>query len=277
VTPEHRLGQIATALEAVGLECLVMGGHAVRYYGVERNTIGFDFCVAAPAADDVRAAVARLAIPGDPDPREGPSWRPDDFLRFEIGRLPDGREEWLEFWLHNHLLPDFAELSARQERGRYGDREIGFLSLSDLLRSKETERESDWLDIALLEEIQDARRLAKAATATERPAILSRLRSRRGFERALQLGLLADRDLIDQAVLLCGHPVSFAYVLPYAIDVQPSAASIAAIDEAFLSALRKVEAGSPKHLALVEVVRRACKRQAMEIDRRDKESRRRLS
>ncbi len=37
-------------------------------------------------------------------------WRSDDFARFEIGRLPDGREEWLEFWIRNHLLGDFAGL-----------------------------------------------------------------------------------------------------------------------------------------------------------------------
>ena len=95
------------------------------------------------------------------------TWRPEDFARFEIGRLPDGREEWLEFWLHNHLLPRFAELWLRHERGIYGDREIAFLSLSDLIRSKETEREGDWTDVSLLEEIQDARKLAQAAVKTE--------------------------------------------------------------------------------------------------------------
>jgi len=30
---EERLAAIVTALESVGLSCLVMGGHAVRYYG----------------------------------------------------------------------------------------------------------------------------------------------------------------------------------------------------------------------------------------------------
>jgi len=45
------------------------------------------------------------------------------------------------------------------------------------------------------------------------------------------------------------------------------------IDEAYLGPLRKVEPGSLKHVALVEVVRRAYKRWAMEADRLDKESR----
>ena len=39
---ETRLAQVMTALEHAGLPCLVMGGHAVRYYGVGRNTIDFD-------------------------------------------------------------------------------------------------------------------------------------------------------------------------------------------------------------------------------------------
>ena len=48
---------------------------------------------------------------------EGPSWRPGSFRRFLLGQLPDGRDEWLEFWRTNHLLPPFAELYGRR-RGR---------------------------------------------------------------------------------------------------------------------------------------------------------------
>jgi len=33
VTSDTRLAEVITALEAVGLSSLVMGGHAVRYYG----------------------------------------------------------------------------------------------------------------------------------------------------------------------------------------------------------------------------------------------------
>jgi hypothetical protein len=38
VSPDERLAQIISALEAVGVRCLVMGGHAVRFCGVERRT-----------------------------------------------------------------------------------------------------------------------------------------------------------------------------------------------------------------------------------------------
>src|SRR5207249_5942863 len=134
-----------------------MGGHAVRYYGVERNTVDFVFVVQVASAPELRSRLGRSELLSTA--REGPSWRPHDFARFEIGKLPDGREEWLEFWLRNHLLADFSELASRPERGNYGGQEVAFISLPDLLRSKETEREGDWQDIALLEEVQDARNL----------------------------------------------------------------------------------------------------------------------
>ena len=48
MTGEERLAEIVAALEAVGLPCLVLGGHAVRFYGFQRNTIDFDLHLARP-------------------------------------------------------------------------------------------------------------------------------------------------------------------------------------------------------------------------------------
>ena len=42
MNPEVRLANIVTALEQAGIACLVMGGHAVRFYGLLRNTVDFD-------------------------------------------------------------------------------------------------------------------------------------------------------------------------------------------------------------------------------------------
>lgn len=270
MSAEARLARITTALEAAGLECLVMGGHAVRYYGVGRNTNDFDLYVAAPSMDEVRRRLA--AIPEVAPAREGRSWRPEDFARFEVGRLPDGREEWLEFWRHNHLLPDFAQTRARQERGPYGGRELGFLGLEDLIRSKETQREDDWADALLLEEIHDARHLVHVRDPGGPLRLLSGLRSRRGFERACALGLLADAGLVRRAIQVSNHPVSFAFLLPFARDAEQPEGLRLRVDEAYLRPLRQVGPGGVKHGALVEVVRRSYKRWAMEVDRRDKEA-----
>jgi hypothetical protein len=157
VKSEERLAQLVAELESAALEYLVMGGHAVRYYRIDRNTVEFDFVAGVRSTAEIRERLSHSQLlKAAPD---GASWRADDFTRFEIGRLPDGREEWLEFWIRNHLLPDFAELRSRAERGEYGGRTIAFISLSDLIRSKETERTSDWSDVALLEEIRDFRNL----------------------------------------------------------------------------------------------------------------------
>ena len=271
MTPDERLAQIARAAEEGGLPCLAMGGHAVRYYGVDRNTVDFDFCASAPSMQELKARLARIQLLRNL--REGPSWRPDDFARFEVGKLPDGREEWLEFWLHNHLLPTYPELQLRAERGVYGGRMVAFMSLPDLLRSKETERESDWRDIALLEEIQDARHFAAASTEPGVIAFLSNLRSRRGLERGLASHFFEDTRRVRAAGERCGHPVSFAFLAPLALDLSPPDSLRMPIEPTYLNAIRAAEFASPKHLALVEIVRRAYKRRAKETDRLDKQSR----
>ncbi len=42
MSPEGRLAAIVTALEAAGVACLVVGGHAVRPFGLRRYTNDFD-------------------------------------------------------------------------------------------------------------------------------------------------------------------------------------------------------------------------------------------
>lgn len=103
----------------------------VRYYGLARNTIDFDLHLAPDGRDVLSQRLGQIPLfAGQPIP-EGPSWRPHAFRRFQIGQLPDGREEWLEFWLENHLLPPFPELLARCEQGPYGGRALPFLALPD--------------------------------------------------------------------------------------------------------------------------------------------------
>jgi hypothetical protein len=148
VTPDVRLAEVVAELEKVGISCLVMGGHAVRFYGLMRYTNDVDLHVSPAQWDDLPTRLATTNLFGGQPVVEGPSWRPGAFRRFQIGSLPDGREEWLEFWKENHLLAPHEELQTRAERGYYGGREIAFLGLADLIRSKETERDTDWQDVA---------------------------------------------------------------------------------------------------------------------------------
>jgi hypothetical protein len=73
--------------------------------------------VSAATWDELPLLLARSTLAGGRALIEGPTGRPDAFRRFQIGQLPDGREEWLEFWSHNHLLPPLADLHARREEG----------------------------------------------------------------------------------------------------------------------------------------------------------------
>lgn len=146
---------------------------------------------------------------------EGNSWRPHAFRRFLIGRLPDGQEEWLEFWRENHLLAPFSELFCRREVAKYCERDIAFLGLRDLIHSKETERAKDWDDIAYLEEAQDARLQAGFQRGTvELTEALAQIRSRRGFDRYLADGCFGDDKVVRDAIEHTDNPITQAFLLP---------------------------------------------------------------
>ncbi|HEV3259646.1 MAG TPA: hypothetical protein VG013_22455 [Gemmataceae bacterium] len=272
MTPEERLAWIVSALESVGLACLVMGGHAVRYYGLQRYTNDFDLTLARDGWDDLADRLARTGLFSGGELVEGNSWRPGAFRRFQLGTLADGQEEWLEFWRENHLLDPFPDLFARREVGAYGTREVPFLALPDLLRSKETERAKDWDDVSYLEEFLDARLHARCvAGAVALADALAGLRSRRGFDTYLAEGSFDDRQAVKTALGRAVNPIAQAFLLPYA----PGAATpspVVAIEPLVERKLRAVVPASPLHRSLVEVVRRKYKVFCQARDRADKEA-----
>jgi hypothetical protein len=270
VSPDVRLAGVVSELEAVGISCLVMGGHAVRFYGLARHTNDVDLHVSPDQWDDLPARLARTNSLGGPALREGPSWRPGAFRRFQIGTLPDGREEWLEFWKENHLLAPHHELQTRAERGPYGGREILFLGLADLIRSKETERDADWQDVAALEQFLDARLLTRVRSGTV-PAeeALAWLRSQAGLLGYLEAGLLTALNA-GVALPRTTNAVTQAILIPFAPDA-PVPEPGAPIEPVVLARLRTTPPASPLHLALVEVVRRRYIAFRKDLDRRDKE------
>ena len=272
MSTEERLAALYAELRRLGLPCLVMGGHAVRFYGIDRTTIDFDFHLALEpeAWDGILGVFGRSPLLGTAE--EAHSWRPADFRRFVIGRLPDGRDELLECWRRNHLLRPFPELYARRAEGLYGGTTVAFLSLADLIRSKETEREDDWRDVALLEEVADDRRLTAAQDAEGATLALRELRSRRGFERAKDSGLFSRREVVAAAARAPGTALAAAFLSPcvkgnvqWPPDTAPSVLEVG-------TSLAKVSPGSARHLALVEAVRRLYRQAAMAADRADKEA-----
>src|ERR1051325_7522280 len=77
---EERLAFVITALESVGILCLVLGGHAVRFYGLARNTDDFDLHVAANVWDDLAGKLTGSPLFPDGPAVPGDSWRPDAFF-----------------------------------------------------------------------------------------------------------------------------------------------------------------------------------------------------
>lgn len=271
MTGEERLAELFQELRALDIPCLVMGGHAVRFYGVDRSTLDYDRVVALDASEWDALPDRLRRAPALANCREGHSCRPADFRRFVVGTLPDGREERLEFWRRNHLLAPWIELDARRVDGQYGGRTVAFVGIDDLIRSKETEREDDWRDVRLLEEIADERRVSDGSDASVRDA-LSRLRSQRGFDRAVQAGFLAVRERVAEAYAASRHELALAFLRPYAplaIRQHRVGDPIARILD---GPLRAIEPASARHRALVEAVRRLYMAQRMTEDRADKQS-----
>jgi hypothetical protein len=272
VNPEERLAAVARALEAVGLSCLILGGHAVRFYGLQRYTNDFDLTLAPDGWDDLADRLTRTGLFAATGPVEGTSWRPGAFRRFLLGNLADGQEEWLEFWRGNHLLAPFAELFARREVGVYGGGQLAFLSLPDLIRSKETERAKDWDDIAYLEEFLDTRLHAQCVAGMITVAeALARLRSRRGFDTYLAENRFAEAETIRTALERTTSPITQAFLLPWA-PAAVAGSPVVPIEPVVERKLRSVAPASALHRSLVEVVRRQYKVFCQDRDRADKEA-----
>jgi len=272
VNPEERLAGIVRALESVGLSCLIMGGHAVRFYGLQRYTNDFDLTLAPDGWDDLADRLARTGLFPGTGPVEGNSWHPGAFRRFLLGDLADGQEEWLEFWRGNHLLAPFAELFARRQIGAYGGQQLAFLSLPDLIRSKETERAKDWDDVSYLEEFLDTRLHGQCVAGTITVAdALAQLRSRRGFDTNLAENRFADAEVIQTALERTTNPITQAFLLPW-VPTTVAAAPVVRIEPLVERKLRSIAPASSLHRSLVEVVRRQYKVFCQDRDRLDKEA-----
>lgn len=272
MNPDDRLGEIITALESAGVDCLVVGGHAVRFHGLWRNTDDFDLHVSPACWDDLPERLAQCGA-FSAVLVEGPSWRRGVFRRFRIGTLSTGTEEWLEFWRTNHLLGPFDQLKSRSIQGRYGSRNIRFLGIGDLIRSKETERDQDWQDVSRLEEFQDARMLAKSNQGLIPLAVaLASCRSRAGFTSYLQANAFSNPNLVTEALSASTNPIAQSYLLPFCPGATLAADSVMAIEPMLLTRLRSEIPGGRMHHSIVEIVRRRYIELRREQDRQDKQA-----
>ena len=150
---------------------------------------------------------------------------------------------------------------------------MSFLALPDLIRSKETERTADWQDIAVLEEFLDGRLLAQAELGGAYAAdALGGVRSRCGFEAALQRGFLLGHSCRGTALAASRLSITQAFLLPFFPAAVNLPVVTPAIEPVILSRLRTVSPASPLHLTLVEAVRRQYRLAAQAADKADKDA-----
>ena len=62
MSADQRLASLMRALSGAGIEALVMGGHAVRYYGIDRNTIDFDVVASVATTDELRSRLRAAGL-----------------------------------------------------------------------------------------------------------------------------------------------------------------------------------------------------------------------
>ena len=71
---EH-LNQITSALDELDVSYLVMGGHAVRYYGFRRETTDHDLHIPAEIGRNLSELLSRTALFVSAPPIESVTWR----------------------------------------------------------------------------------------------------------------------------------------------------------------------------------------------------------
>lgn len=73
---DDRLAALYAAVRGLGLPALVMGGHAVRFYGIDRTTVDYDLHVVVDNATWGRLGdvLSRSPLLASGPVAEGPSW-----------------------------------------------------------------------------------------------------------------------------------------------------------------------------------------------------------
>ena len=116
MNPAVRLAEIVTALKQVGLTVLVMGGHAVRFYGISHNTIDYDLHESPQDWYNLPERLGQSALFAGRPPVEGPTWRPLEFRRFLLGGETSPADCSLNVKSHPWIDPTTTRIATRCRR-----------------------------------------------------------------------------------------------------------------------------------------------------------------
>ncbi len=145
-TPDD-LERIASSLNAVGARYAVLGGFAMQYYGFARPTQDLDLLV-DPAPENVERLRQGLSILSDGAVLEV---EPTDLVDYGVVRVAD---EVVVDLLARACDVTFDDAEPRLEHAVVGSARVPYLSIGDLVRSKQTIRPKDAMDRQYLAAIQ---------------------------------------------------------------------------------------------------------------------------
>lgn len=113
---------VAESLPAAGIDCLLIGGFAVNYYGYSRSTLDIDLMILADRRDEVREIMKREGFTNEAV-HENVMFvqRPGSQLRVDVLQVDANT---------------MSQLMSRAEQGEVGGKTIRFPALKDLLAMK---------------------------------------------------------------------------------------------------------------------------------------------
>lgn len=130
---EH-LVEIVSALNALQIPHLVMGGHAVRYYGFSRETNNHDLCIPTDVGQNLAELLSKTSLFVSAPPTEAPTWRGDDFRRFVLVPSESHGDDTRRFL--ERVAFDAARETAWLRRSRVATRRRGLAALARDARSR---------------------------------------------------------------------------------------------------------------------------------------------
>lgn len=145
------LGELAKALNEHGVEYAVIGGTAMMFHGFPRATKDIDLLLPLSHENNKKLQEALRALP----------FNQEALKHLELESLDKGYSTAIEGELAIDLLfvaNDLKFDAFRQflERHEFNGYKVSTLSLDGLIRSKETTRDSDKLDVAKLRRLRMA-------------------------------------------------------------------------------------------------------------------------
>jgi predicted nucleotidyltransferase len=159
--------EVFRSLQKNKIRYVVVGGMAVNFHHIVRQTADLDLIVQLEDGENVRRFVMALGklgykprVPVNPidfaDPKKREQWRKEKGAKVFTFVLPNSYEQ-IDVFIYNPI--SFLQLFKRRKKARFGDIVIPVASLKDLKSLKQlANREKDRYDIQHIERMEKLNR-----------------------------------------------------------------------------------------------------------------------